>query len=634
MFRSWIIWLAFGGCLAAVIAAVGWLSFKALEADNAEAVAGRQAALEDVGRLALWRMDSAVAPLIAQESSRPFSAYKPFQAIERSAADSGKGKGSREEAVPSPILIELPSVVRLHFQIGPDGRFSSPRVLAPPLRERGVPHSMRSTDAQWAEALLARVQSLVKPAELLASLPPPETPATGKNALASANATTQRPPLQQSLSPDLQIRQDENEFQARSQFLAQNAQNNSPFRAVTSPGANAAAQTGMMKPIWVGGELLLARRARFNGQEYVQGCLLDWPAIEAELLDSVRDLLPSARLMPYSGWTPSEPAELLVPPPVPPGAIFVRIHTGAPPDVPDHMLASLPVQLELGSLRDSSPDAAMSPVRMSLIVAWGAMALAALAVAALLRGVLSLSERRATFVSAVTHELRTPLTTFRMYAEMLADDMVPDEANRRHYLQTLRVEADRLTHLVENVLSYARLERGRPGGQTAPLSISQILDPAADRLGDRARQGGFELIIERDDATRDCRVLADPAAVEQILFNLVDNACKYAATATDRTLQLTPQACDGQVWLRLRDRGPGVSADQRRVLFQPFRKSARVAATSAPGVGLGLALCRRLARDMGGDLDYEPDPMGGACFALRLRSAPGQILASAGEQKG
>jgi signal transduction histidine kinase len=288
-------------------------------------------------------------------------------------------------------------------------------------------------------------------------------------------------------------------------------------------------------------------------------------------------------------------------------------------DEPAHMLASLPVRLELGALANAAIEG-MSPVRMSLVGAWAAMVLAALAVAALLQGVLSLSERRGAFVSAVTHELRTPLTTFRMYAEMLADNMVPNATSRRHYLETLRVEADRLTHLVENVLLYARLERGRPGGRVAPVAVSRILEQATGRLTDRARQAHLEIVVEASEAVRESRVLADPAAVEQILFNLVDNACKYAAGATDRTLHLEARRNAHHVELLLRDHGPGIAAEQRRVLFQPFRKSAHDAARSAPGVGLGLALCRRLARDMGGELSYAPDPSGGACFTLRLRA--------------
>ena len=102
----------------------------------------------------------------------------------------------------------------------------------------------------------------------------------------------------------------------------------------------------------------------------------------------------------------------------------------------------------------------------ALLIGWGGAFLAVAAAAALLHGVMTLSERRAAFVSSVTHELRTPLTTFRMYAEMLANGMVPDAARRQEYYETLQRESERLTLLVENVLAYARLERGRkPQGQ-------------------------------------------------------------------------------------------------------------------------------------------------------------------------
>jgi signal transduction histidine kinase len=208
-----------------------------------------------------------------------------------------------------------------------------------------------------------------------------------------------------------------------------------------------------------------------------------------------------------------------------------------------------------------------------------------------------------------------------MYAEMLADNMVPDETSRRTYLETLRVEADRLTHLVENVLLYARLERGRRGGRTAPIAVSQLFEHAGARLTDRARQANLEIAIDAGPPVRERLVLADPAAVEQILFNLVDNACKYAASATDRTLHIDARQAAGRIELRVRDHGPGIAAEQRRVLFQPFRRSAQEAAHSAPGVGLGLALCRRLARDMGGELSYTPSDTVGACFTLRLRDA-------------
>src|SRR5204863_5142335 len=155
----------------------------------------------------------------------------------------------------------------------------------------------------------------------------------------------------------------------------------------------------------------------------------------------------------------------------------------------DRVLASLPVRLLLsGPSEIVVPD--WTPVRTSLAIAWGGVGFAALAAGVLLRGVLILSERRAAFVSAVTHELRTPLTTFRMYSEMLSEGMVPDESQRRHYLSTLKAEADRLFHLIENVLSYARLERGRRKTLRTAGTVEQLLRPIVARLSERAARDG------------------------------------------------------------------------------------------------------------------------------------------------
>jgi C4-dicarboxylate-specific signal transduction histidine kinase len=116
---------------------------------------------------------------------------------------------------------------------------------------------------------------------------------------------------------------------------------------------------------------------------------------------------------------------------------------------------------------------------------------------------------------------------------------------------------------------------------------------------------------------RAAAVVVDPAAVEQILFNLVDNACKYAAASTDRRLTLSACTFGGTAAIRLRDFGPGIPANLAREVFRPFSRPADNAHPNVPGVGLGLALCRRLARSMKGELDLlrRND---GAEFELRL----------------
>ena len=283
-----------------------------------------------------------------------------------------------------------------------------------------------------------------------------------------------------------------------------------------------------------------------------------------------------------------------------------------------HRLAFMPVKLVTPSLV-FAPLPFWSPLRLPLAVAWACVLLAGLAVAILLHGTVSLSERRAAFVSAVTHELRTPLTTFKMYSEMLAEDMVPDPARRKQYLQTLCSEANRLGHLVENVLAYARLERGSARNRVERVRLSDLIERVKPRLVQRAEQAGMDLDVDGEENALATVVHVDVSAVEQILFNLVDNACKYAAPgAAEKIIHLEALPNGKFAMLRVRDHGQGISEQGARTLFQPFSKSAHEAAHSAPGVGLGLALCRRLSRSMGGDLRLDRLVKGGACFVLTL----------------
>jgi signal transduction histidine kinase len=258
-----------------------------------------------------------------------------------------------------------------------------------------------------------------------------------------------------------------------------------------------------------------------------------------------------------------------------------------------------------------------TPVRLSLAAAWAAALLGLAGFGALLKGAVTLSQRRADFVSAVTHELRTPLTTFRLYTGMLREDMVPAE-ERPSYLATLEREADRLGHLVENVLAFSRLERRAAAARTEVLPLGDLLTRVVPRLEERAAQAGLTLQVEVPPDLAGEQVRVDLAGVEQILLNLVDNACKYAPNPAQPMLQLTAILRGRRAVLRLHDHGPGIEPGERRRIFRTFHRSAARAAGSAPGVGLGLALSRRLARQMGRDLRLAGAEEG-ASFEVWLR---------------
>lgn len=347
--------------------------------------------------------------------------------------------------------------------------------------------------------------------------------------------------------------------------------------------------------VWLGDNLMLTREAFVDGVRMVQGVWLDWPALRDAWLREITDLFPEARLIPA-----------------------VNANPAAPPLDDPLRFAALPVRLNPGTIQ-LPPLPFWTPLRKSLAIALACVLLAAAAVGFVLFGTVALSERRAAFVSAVTHELRTPLTTFRLYSEMLADGMVTDEAQRKTYLDTLTGEAGRLSHLVENVLAYARLERGSARARAENITIGGLLDRILPRLKQRADDCGMEVRIHATEGDRKTPLHVDAAAVEQILFNLVDNACKYAAPrAAEPVIHVEADTGGKFAMLRVRDHGAGISRSERRRIFHPFHKSADQAAHSAPGVGLGLALCRRLATALGGAITLDTATKDGACFVLRL----------------
>jgi signal transduction histidine kinase len=365
-------------------------------------------------------------------------------------------------------------------------------------------------------------------------------------------------------------------------------------------GWTLARSSGPLVALWVRREgrepdLVFVRRAASAPGAFVpepselRMFVADWPALRQGLLEQIGADVPGATLRPASGDLKEA------------GRGFV--------------LASAPIALDAPRPRPERITG-VTPTRGTLVVAWSSLTFAFVAVGIALRRTVDLSDRRSRFASSVTHELRTPLTTFRLYSEMLADGMVSEPAKRQEYLDTLKSESSRLATLVENVLAYARVEEGRMPVRRERIAVADLLLRTQPVLERRAADASMTLSVAAGDAAASV-VDVDPAVVGQVLFNLVDNACKYARDAAQRTIELTATARDGHVDLRVRDHGPGLAPDRARAAFTPFERAGRPAGDTVPGIGLGLALSRALARDLGGDLDVERSD-GGASFVLTL----------------
>ncbi|MCP3099980.1 HAMP domain-containing histidine kinase [Myxococcus sp. K15C18031901] len=592
MIRSWRVWIAVSACLLLALAGVVWLSMFALRLDRTDRLTREQGAREENVRLALWRLDSELMPLVGRESGVSVEAYSASIPVRDALDERGQPVPSGTLWLTSPLSHGPPEHVLLHFQVDPFGRVTSPQTPGADADADAHPLADLALDTSEMQARLHRldtVKALLASVDVRRALAD-ERPTPSRRVAADEDANNKLVDL-------VQRTKNSSEYVARVRGARQAAIQtaNAYQQQALLPVKQAAPALQEMRGLWVKSSLLLVRRVQLADGEYIQGCWLDWDALKPWLLARVGDLLPRAVL---------EPA---------------RSAEGEGVSGEGRLLAALPVRLVPGRAPDATGSSgALSSLPLVLTVAWSGVVLAGIAVVALLVGVLSLSERRGAFVSAVTHELRTPLTTFRMYTEMLAAGMVPDAQRRQEYFDILHREAERLSHLVENVLAYARIERGRTPAKLERLDARAMVERMEPRLRERAAQAGLSLCVELPSGVM---VMTDPSAVEQVLFNLVDNASKYAANTEAPRVHVELVRRGRLVGLAVWDHGPGIDKATARKLFEPFSKSVQAAARSAPGVGLGLALCRRLARSMRGDLRHERVATGGARFVLWLPSA-------------
>jgi signal transduction histidine kinase len=607
---------------ALVLGGLGWATAAALRIENEQIVERAEAEHAGNIRLALWRLDSRVAPLLAREDSRPFDHYSAVSAPPLALHNTGQAAAPGAFVVPSPLLhVELPEWMLLHFQADTVYGWDSPQVLSETLAERLSNDRVHTPLDNVTPERRARLQAL---ADVLSV--PEVLDATREHW--SATVFTERS-LQvprypgndfaqgnQALNPMAQqVQSNLAEFEARSQTKRMN-ENRGGGRAgqepavynPNGPGDNwfglkasknsliseTTVELRPMTPFWLADHdgrdhLLLMRLANLKDREICQGILLDHAALTALLTKEVADLFPEARVVPVKDAVPPRP---------------------------DRTMTALPFELDPGP--PPPPPAGWTPLRVGLTLAWSAALIALLAVGLGGWSLIDLSERRIRFVSAVTHELRTPLTTLRLYLDMLMNGIVRDEKQRAEYIATLHAEADRLNRLVGNVLDFSRLEKQRPHLTRSPRPVGELLGKLRETWQPRCAAAGKELILDAS-LPANAVVDTDGELLQQVLGNLIDNACKYSRSADDRRIWLRARRVKNRVYFEVEDRGPGVPLGERRAIFRAFRRG-RDADVTAGGVGLGLALAKRWARLLGGRLSLAPAPAeGGACFRMELR---------------
>lgn len=235
---------------------------------------------------------------------------------------------------------------------------------------------------------------------------------------------------------------------------------------------------------------------------------------------------------------------------------------------------------------------------------------------------LRLARQKTDFVSNVSHELKTPLTSIRMFSELLAEGRVSEPAKQRSYLAIITAETARLTRLINNVLDFARMERGEKKYNFQKCDVVSVARETAETYRPHLEANGFRFECALPEAP--VFVKGDRDALAQVLVNLLSNAEKYSNCRKEIDLRVTQAATPlPYVEINVLDRGLGVPEGSEERIFEQFYRAHDSLSSGIQGSGLGLTLARQIARAHGGEVVYESREGGGSCFSLRLPLLPG-----------
>jgi len=224
------------------------------------------------------------------------------------------------------------------------------------------------------------------------------------------------------------------------------------------------------------------------------------------------------------------------------------------------------------------------------------------------------AQRQIDFVSSVSHEFRTPLAVIYSAGENLADGVAKDEGQVSRYGNLIKGEGKKLSAMVEQILEFAGARSRKKQYNLAAGDVTSAVQKALDDSEPLLKEGGFEV---ESDISRDLPAASiDREAIETAVRNLIQNAVKYSNGS--RWVRVATENGGGTIKIVVEDRGIGISAGDRKKIFEPFYRAKNVVDAQIHGNGLGLSLVKEIAEAHGGKVSVESEPEEGSRFVLEL----------------
>ena len=238
-----------------------------------------------------------------------------------------------------------------------------------------------------------------------------------------------------------------------------------------------------------------------------------------------------------------------------------------------------------------------------------------------------INQRQQAFLDAVTHEMRTPLASLRLYVDtLLRHD--PAAGRRGEFLARMGGDLDRLEGTVDQVLAAARAEERVPHTKDEAFELRELLEKSVGEITSRHHLCEDAVRLQ---APESARVRGDPAELELVFRNLLENAVKYSEDPAEVRVAVRAEG-EGRIAIEIADQGIGIPPRELRKIFQRFYRVGRDVQRTASGLGLGLFIVRGMVRRNGGRVVARSEGRGsGSRFVVTLRAAPAEAEAPAVE---
>lgn len=225
-----------------------------------------------------------------------------------------------------------------------------------------------------------------------------------------------------------------------------------------------------------------------------------------------------------------------------------------------------------------------------------------------------LARQKTTFVTNVSHELKTPLTSIRIFAELLKERRQPDPVKQERYLGIMLSEIERLTRLINNVLDFARMNKGTKKYNNKVCDCVELCRELVENQRVRLEHNRF--VLETFYEQGPLVVNVDPEAIKQALLNVLSNAEKYSSS--EKWIKVSVTSCRPYLTITIADRGIGIDQAQSELIFKEFYRVDDSLTARVQGTGLGLTITRQILDDHGGEIRYQRNEPSGSIFLITL----------------